>query len=349
MTPTLEGGPESARSFSSANLAIQATDLRKAYGTLEAVRGIALEVHEGEIFGLIGPDGAGKTTTFQILAGVMEATSGTVEVFGATRARGPLDCRLSDAVLQPLSRSQRGGEHPLHRRPAACAPAGNYRTRRPLSAHVRHGPLHRAAGRAAQRRHEAEARRSPARWWRSRACCCSTSPPPASIPYRAANSGTRWRTWRPMASPSWWPRPIWTKPSAAIPWRSCISARSTRPARRRELRESLGMRRLEVHTANLAEAEDKLTAAEGGVISDVQRFGDRLDVMVRDPEAGRAAVDETLGKGRRGGGAISASPIPRSRTPSSPRCAPWARNCTRRPFPAAIRTAIWPEKWPSAR
>jgi len=36
----------------------------------------------GEIFGLIGPDGAGKTSTFQILAGVMEGTSGSVEVFG---------------------------------------------------------------------------------------------------------------------------------------------------------------------------------------------------------------------------------------------------------------------------
>ena len=46
------------------------------------MRGINLEVHEGEIFGLIGPDGAGKTSTFQILAGVMEATSGTAEIFG---------------------------------------------------------------------------------------------------------------------------------------------------------------------------------------------------------------------------------------------------------------------------
>ena len=39
-------------------------------------------MRQGEIFGLIGPDGAGKTTTFQILAGVMEASSGTAEVFG---------------------------------------------------------------------------------------------------------------------------------------------------------------------------------------------------------------------------------------------------------------------------
>ena len=49
--------------------------LSKRYGAIEAVRGINLEVGDGEIFGLIGPDGAGKTSTFQILAGVMEATA----------------------------------------------------------------------------------------------------------------------------------------------------------------------------------------------------------------------------------------------------------------------------------
>src|SRR5882757_9377098 len=61
--------------------AIRVQDLRKNYGAIQAVRGISLEVAAGEIFGLIGPDGAGKTTTFQILAGVMEATSGVAEVF----------------------------------------------------------------------------------------------------------------------------------------------------------------------------------------------------------------------------------------------------------------------------
>lgn len=62
--------------------AVHVRGLHKNYGTLEAVRGIDLDVRQGEIFGLIGPDGAGKTSTFQILAGIMEATSGTVEVFG---------------------------------------------------------------------------------------------------------------------------------------------------------------------------------------------------------------------------------------------------------------------------
>ncbi len=62
--------------------AIRIENLWKRYGAVEAVRGIDLEIADGEIFGLIGPDGAGKTSTFQILAGVMEATSGTAEVFG---------------------------------------------------------------------------------------------------------------------------------------------------------------------------------------------------------------------------------------------------------------------------
>src|SRR6185437_10990025 len=62
--------------------AIEAHGLVKCYGPLEAVRGINFEVQPREIFGLIGPDGAGKTSTFQILAGVMEATSGTANIFG---------------------------------------------------------------------------------------------------------------------------------------------------------------------------------------------------------------------------------------------------------------------------
>ena len=66
--------------------AIRVCELWKRYGTLEAVRGIGFEVERGEIFGLIGADGAGKTTTFQILAGVMEASSGMAQISGK-RAR----------------------------------------------------------------------------------------------------------------------------------------------------------------------------------------------------------------------------------------------------------------------
>ncbi|HKU81387.1 MAG TPA: ATP-binding cassette domain-containing protein, partial [Candidatus Tumulicola sp.] len=75
--------------------AIRVRNLRKAYGDLEAVRGIEFDVRRGEIFGLIGPDGAGKTTTFQILAGVMNATSGDVAVFG----KSARDARLETGYL----------------------------------------------------------------------------------------------------------------------------------------------------------------------------------------------------------------------------------------------------------
>src|SRR5690348_14749057 len=64
------------------DIAISVVGLKKRYGSLEAVRGVDLEVRHGEIFGLIGPDGAGKTSTFQILGGVMPATSGEAIMLG---------------------------------------------------------------------------------------------------------------------------------------------------------------------------------------------------------------------------------------------------------------------------
>lgn len=74
---------------------IFAHDLRKSYGAVEAIKGIDLDVRQGEIFGLIGPDGAGKTSTFHIMGGVMEATSGEVRVCG----RKPRDARLDIGYL----------------------------------------------------------------------------------------------------------------------------------------------------------------------------------------------------------------------------------------------------------
>lgn len=62
--------------------AIKVSNLHKHYGKLAAMKGIIFTVNKGEMFGLIGPDGAGKTMTFHILGGVMEATAGEVLVFG---------------------------------------------------------------------------------------------------------------------------------------------------------------------------------------------------------------------------------------------------------------------------
>jgi ABC-2 type transport system ATP-binding protein len=53
--------------------------LSKTYGETEAVRGIDLEITGGSIYGLVGPNGSGKTTTFEMLAGLRSATTGTIE------------------------------------------------------------------------------------------------------------------------------------------------------------------------------------------------------------------------------------------------------------------------------
>jgi ABC-type multidrug transport system ATPase subunit len=76
------GSARSVRPMRRKQTAIRVSRLSKHYGAVEAVRGIELDVGDGEIFGLIGPDGAGKTSTFQILAGVMEASGGIAEIFG---------------------------------------------------------------------------------------------------------------------------------------------------------------------------------------------------------------------------------------------------------------------------
>ena len=62
--------------------AISVRDLRKTYGTEEALRGISFEIEKGEVFGLLGPNGAGKTTTIEILEGYRTRDDGDVEVLG---------------------------------------------------------------------------------------------------------------------------------------------------------------------------------------------------------------------------------------------------------------------------
>ncbi|MDQ5937066.1 MAG: drug efflux transport system ATP-binding protein [Cyanobacteriota bacterium erpe_2018_sw_21hr_WHONDRS-SW48-000092_B_bin.40] len=74
---------------------VKVQGLKKSYGALEAVKGLDFDIYEGEIFGLIGPDGAGKTTTFHVLGGVMEQTAGSASVIG----QKPRDVRLEIGYL----------------------------------------------------------------------------------------------------------------------------------------------------------------------------------------------------------------------------------------------------------
>jgi ABC-2 type transport system ATP-binding protein len=68
--------------------AIEVEDLRKSYGSVEAVRGVDITVSEGEVFALLGPNGAGKTTIVEILEGHRQRDGGRASVLGFDPARG---------------------------------------------------------------------------------------------------------------------------------------------------------------------------------------------------------------------------------------------------------------------
>jgi len=69
--------------------ALSVRELTKHFGSVRAVQGLTFDVRAGELFGLVGPDGAGKTTTLRMLAGVLRPTAGDATVLGVSVAGNP--------------------------------------------------------------------------------------------------------------------------------------------------------------------------------------------------------------------------------------------------------------------
>ena len=109
--------------------AISVRDLRKSYGTVEAVRGVSFDVSRGEIFGLLGPNGAGKTTTVEILEGYRARSSGEVSVLGRDPAARDLELRrrigivLQSSGFYPRATVRESVEHMAAAYPAPRDPA----------------------------------------------------------------------------------------------------------------------------------------------------------------------------------------------------------------------------------
>ena len=83
--------------------AVVVKDLRKSYGSLDAVAGLSFEIHQGETFALLGPNGAGKSTTIEILEGYRSRTGGSMSVLGQDPADGGAAWRAKlGIVLQDL-------------------------------------------------------------------------------------------------------------------------------------------------------------------------------------------------------------------------------------------------------
>lgn len=74
--------------------AIEVTELVRSYGDYQAVKGVSFQVNRGEVFGLLGTNGAGKTSTLEVIEGLSRPTSGTVRISG-------LDPVADRAILRP--------------------------------------------------------------------------------------------------------------------------------------------------------------------------------------------------------------------------------------------------------
>src|SRR6476660_5383584 len=64
-------------------------DLQKRYDDVLAAQGVSFEVEDGEIFGLLGPNGSGKTTTLECVIGLRQPESGRIEVYGIDARQHP--------------------------------------------------------------------------------------------------------------------------------------------------------------------------------------------------------------------------------------------------------------------
>ena len=133
--------------------------LIKRFGSITAVDGIDLDVRPGDIYGFLGANGSGKTTTLRIVLGLVLATSGEVELLGETMPRrgrdvlprvgslvegpaayGHLSGRANLALLDASGRDTAGRPAAPHRRRAGAGRAGRDRSAPGEGVLARHAP-----------------------------------------------------------------------------------------------------------------------------------------------------------------------------------------------------------------
>ena len=88
-----------------ANILLKVSNLKVAYGGIQAVKGASFEVREGELVSLIGANGAGKTTTLKAVTGTQPVADGSIEFMGrAIRGQGAWDLVKQGLVMVPEGR-----------------------------------------------------------------------------------------------------------------------------------------------------------------------------------------------------------------------------------------------------
>ncbi len=284
------------------DVVIQVQGLRKQYGKLEALHGIDFEVHQGQIFGLIGPDGAGKTTTFQVLAGVMEATGGEVWVIG----QPPRDARLNIGYLTQqfsLYLDLSIDENLRYSAGLREVPEKMFVKRRAKYLELMN--LEKFGSRLA-------GQLSGGMKQKLALCCALISQPQILLldePTTGVDPVSRREFWDVIAALAAEGVTIVVATPYLDEAQRChqvalmYSGQIQQTGTPAELQTSLGLQRLEVRTSDLETAECILLEAAADSshateIVDVQTFGDRLDVLVKDSLTGSAEIRALLKESR---------------------------------------------------
>lgn len=283
---------------------IQARELTKVYnpGTsleVRALDGLDFEVQGGEIFGLIGADGAGKTTAFKIMAGVLEATAGEIRILGAPSRESrhhvgyltqPFSLYQDLSVLENLRYAAGLREMPRElfeeRRAHYLELFEMDRFEDRLAGQLSGGMKQKLA------------------------LSCSLVFNPKVLLLDEPTTGVD-----PVSRRDFWDAltslategitivvatPYYDEAERCNRIALMEGGRIFQIDRPSEFRSKLGLTRLEVHANHLSEAEEALSSPEMEAvgIADVQRFGDRLDVIVASADEGERVIRDRLGRER---------------------------------------------------
>ncbi|HEY7337898.1 MAG TPA: ATP-binding cassette domain-containing protein [Bryobacteraceae bacterium] len=268
---------------------VEAVSLAKSYGSLKAVDHIDFQVKSGEIFGLIGADGAGKTTTFKIISGVLPEGSGEIRVLGKTpREAGPHVGYLTQPFSLYLDLSV--DENLAYAGGLRQVSPADYAERR--ERYFKLFDLSRFTDRLAGRLSGGMKQKL--------ALTSALIADPTLLlldePTTGVDPVTRRDFWDALTSLA----TVGMTIIVATPYldeaerchRVALMERGKiydidTPA---QFRSKTGLTRLEVEVEPLAKAESLL--AKSPEAEDVQRFGDRLDVMAANPDAAEADLRE---------------------------------------------------------
>jgi len=270
-------------------LVVESKALSKSYGSLKALDAVDFDVHPGEIFGFIGADGSGKTTAFRIIAGVLEPGGGEVKVLGTTpRAARPRVGYLTQpfSLYMDLSVDENLGYAGGLRE----VPAADFKARR--DKYFKLFDMDRFTDRLAGRLSGGMKQKL--------ALTCALIAGPALLlldePTTGVDPVTRRDFWDALTSLATDGMSIIVATPYLDEAERCHRVALMEQGKIYDIdspvhfRSKMGMTRLEVKVEPLGKAEDLLAASPEA--SDVQRFGDRLDVMAANPDAAEADLQQ---------------------------------------------------------